>query len=121
MKDKKDNQRIFHNGYLITQRDANGNALHFTYNNAAYSASGSSWKPTTANHRLTGVTRVPSGGSAQQLMTFAYDSNRCLSEIRQTVGSATPGHKAALQPVRREAVPDGHHIPRRPSKPATAI
>ena len=89
MKDKKDNQRIFHNGYLITQRDANGNALHFTYNNAAYSASGSSWKPTTANHRLTGVTRVPSGGSAQQLMTFAYDSNRCLSEIRQTVGSAT--------------------------------
>ena len=22
-------------------------------------------------------------------MTFAYDSNRCLSEIRQTVGSAT--------------------------------
>ncbi len=53
-------------------------------------------------------------------MTFAYDSNNCLSEIRQTVGSATRVTKlhysqyGASLFLTAITFPDG-------SKPATAI
>ena len=42
MKDEKDNEKYFVNGYLTWIKDANGNAVYILYNGGGYSATNTS-------------------------------------------------------------------------------
>ncbi|MCF0137678.1 MAG: RHS repeat protein, partial [Oscillospiraceae bacterium] len=68
--------RVFHNGYLISITDSNGNAEYIAYNNC-YSASNNNWKPTAAgSNRIVQVVMVPKSGALITVATLGYSGNR---------------------------------------------
>lgn len=114
LKDQKDNQKVFYNGYLGKILDANGNAIYLLYNGKEYSASNTLWQPTsgTANY-VSKIVRVNDNGSAADIVTtlfnFSY-SGGFLQYIEDAAGNRTLfGYKNVnnLQRMFRFTYPDG--------------
>ena len=114
LKDQKDNQKVFYNGYLGKILDANRNAIYLLYNGKEYSASNTLWQPTsgTANY-VSKIVRVNDNGSAADIVTtlfnFSY-SGGFLQYIEDAAGNRTLfGYKNVnnLQRMFRFTYPDG--------------
>lgn len=114
LKDQKDNEKVFYNGYLGKILDANGNAIYLLYNGKEYSASNTQWQPTsgTANY-VSKIVRVNDNGSAADVVTtlfkFSY-SGGFLQYIEDVAGNKTwLGYKNIndLQRMFRFTYPDG--------------
>ena len=74
LKDQKDNEKVFYNGYLGKILDANGNAIYLLYNGKEYSASNTQWQPrsSTANY-VSKIVRVNDNGSAADVVTELFN------------------------------------------------
>ncbi len=116
LKDKKDNRREFYNGYLTSIVDANGNAIHFVYNDKAYAAGSTAWKPAanTANY-LSKIVRVNDNGGAADvvttLFTLSYTADGYLSSVADGIGRSTTFTYTAVGGMQRLTAmtfPDGN-------------
>lgn len=116
LKDQKDNQKFFYNGYLGKILDANGNAIYLLYNGKEYSSSNTQWQPTsgTANY-VSKIVRINDNGSAADIVTelfnFTY-SGGFLQYITNAEGLKTwLGYTESngLQRMFRFTFTDGYH------------
>ena len=85
------NTKVFHNGYLISSTDSNGNAIYYAYN-SNYNSSGTAWKPTTgtANQLVQIVEKTDlSTASLRTLATLSYNSDGTLSTITDYANRTT--------------------------------
>lgn len=85
------NTWVFHNGYLISQIDHNGNAIYIAYNNN-YSTSNSNWKPNSSGtNRIVQVVQHTDSSSAPYITvaTLGYNSNNFLTSITDYAGRVT--------------------------------
>ncbi len=116
LKDKDDNEKIFYNGYLVTQQDSNGNALHYLYNGNSYAAESSTWKPTaTGANKVTSIVRVNNIGSKtpETVCTLTY-SGTYVSKVVDSMGRTTTFHYDSAADTGRRitflTMPDGQTV-----------
>ena len=84
MTDKKDNQKIFSNGYLTKVIDGNGNAIHIIYGNGTVS---NNIPSDDGKDQITSVWKVLKGNTgAEKIFTLTYDSSERLTTIEETYG-----------------------------------
>lgn len=85
--DEKDNQRIFHNGYLSAIIDSNANAIYILYNGSEYVYGGSWYAAATGSNKVTKIVQKNKGASAEKtLATFSYGSNGLVQSVTDPAG-----------------------------------
>ena len=89
LKDQDGNKKYFKYGYLTYLEDGNGNRVCFLYNGKSYSASGTSWHPTTSGSYLSSIVSVNKGQSASIICTLSYNSSNYLTSIKTYDGRTT--------------------------------
>lgn len=88
--DEKGNSKVFHNGFLSTIRDANGNQIFLLYNGSEYSASGAWYANTGNTNKITKVVRLNNGQSTPQtIATLDYGTTAFLHRITDAYGRTT--------------------------------
>ncbi len=87
-----ENTWVFHNGYLISRTDDNGNAVYIAYNEN-YSTSNTNWKPAAdQSNRIVQIIEKTNAGNDTQLITAAtltYNSSNYLAQIKDYANRTT--------------------------------
>lgn len=95
MQDKKGNQQVFVNGYLVKIQDANENKIYITYNGKNYSTSSVDWSPkieatsgTIADTQATGIVQINNGKTPVTVAKLNYNGGY-LTSIEDQAGRIT--------------------------------
>ena len=120
MRDQKDNQKVFINGYLGKIQDSFGNQIFITYHNKPYSPDNVDWQPkiepttgTIPQNRVTGIIQKNNGKAAFTIATLAYDDDDGYLKTvtdragRVTTYTYTPASSGTVKDLTTITHPDG--------------
>ena len=96
MKDEKDNEKLFKNGYLTKLTDANGNRIRIVYNNG--NPDDNNIPDPDGPNRITAIYAQPKGQTTPvQIFKLKYNQENYLVNVQETFSAETDANRISYQ------------------------